>query len=198
MARKREDAVKLTETGARLLSDWLENNGVRRAELGEHLGFPNQMGAHRALTRKGRLTFEQVGRAVALTGGKVTAAELVGEDLAGKVPVLPPVERTAPADEAEGPAEPVATGDGEADVIEMAKRTTAKNIATLEWMRDHAKSQSLRIRAAEQLTFLGHGRPRQQEHKEKVEFPVTDEVVLAKVRRLLEDAKAKLQGESHG
>lgn len=119
----RQDKLKLTETGAAALRDWLRRRGWTLERLAQAAGLPHAMASSRAIKRQGGLTLEQIAKIVSLAGGELTAAQLVGLELAAAVPVLPvappppraapPAVRASPA-ASPHPAEP-ADGDDQAD-----------------------------------------------------------------------------------
>lgn len=192
-----QTTVKLTKYGATSLKAWLDSQGATFVELGEMLG-TNSMAARRLITREGRLSLEQVGKIAAYSDGDLTAETLVGPLLAGRVPAqkIPravEVEKLTPL----APRPRVAKNkNGEKmDVEELAKEYDAENIEVLRYFRDTAKNQNLRVRCALALNEIANGRPGQRERQEKKEYPVRDEELIEKFRRLLEDARARHKKE---
>jgi hypothetical protein len=186
--------VKLTQSGAQALSDWMAAHAATLVELGEACG-THAMAAKRMITLAGRLSLEQVGQVVAFTRGEVSAEALVGCELAPRVPLVAVAPEPALPEEA-APVPPTAphvdSAVGEnVDVEELARATTPENIETLRRLRDSAKSQSLRARCALALNEIANGKPGQRERQEKNEFPVREEELVEKFRKLVLDARAR-------
>lgn len=181
------EKLKLTEAGAAALKAWADRRGVTLADLGDAAG-THIMFARRLLRREGLATLEQLGRIVAYCGGELTAAQLVGLELAASVPtfpvrVLPPASPgSAPAPAAgaiaPGAPPPGAPPAGE----EVAQAPAGSSRKTLEWLRDHARSETLRADCAQKLLKLDEA---EEGEEEKDARPVREVDLIEKFETLL-------------
>jgi hypothetical protein len=191
MARK-EDTLKLTESGAAAVRAWMLRHGVTLVALAQAAGLPHQMAASRAIKREGRLSLEQVGKLVSHAGGELTAAQLVGMDMAAAIPVVavqpPPAPRpasappraTAPALPPEQP-EPGAEAMDD-DGIDLKSLGSEALGVLVEGMRAAAPGSSERRRHADLVRAYVSGKARQAEEKREEPQHVTDDELMRKMQ----------------
>ncbi len=151
------DRLKLTEQGAEALKTWCARRGVTLVALGAAAGVESAMWARRLLRREGLATLEQVGAIVGFCGGEVTGAQLLGLDLAAAVPVVPlrPLRRIGVQLSGVKPAtDAPARAEGELDEDGEPVPPTGSSRKTLEYLRDHARSQALKADCARRLLQL--------------------------------------------
>jgi len=202
-----KDRVRLTEDGARALQAWCKRRDVTLMALGVVVGATNAMWGRRFLHRQGLATLEQVGAIVGFCGGEVSAAQLVGLDLATAVPVMPlrPLRRIgvqpapavapvlgvvagvvpglAPAPAASAPP-PV---EAEVDEYGEPAPPTGSSRKTLEYLRDHARSQALRADCARRL--MQSDADEDARHGGAPERAVRDSDLIEKFQTLLHNAR---------
>jgi hypothetical protein len=199
-----KDRVRLTEDGARALQAWCKRRDVTLMALGVVVGASNAMWGRRFLHRQGLATLEQVGAIVGFCGGEVSAAQLVGLDLATAVPVMPlrplrrigvqpapavaPVLGVVPGPSA-APAPASAPPSGEAEVDEYGEPAppTGSSRKTLEYLRDHARSQALRADCARRL--MQSDADEDARHGGAPERAVRDSDLIEKFQTLLHNAR---------
>lgn len=196
---RQKDRIKLTEDGARALKAWCQRRDVSQVALGAAAGVHNAMWGRRLLRREGLATLEQVGAIVGFCAGEVSAAQLVGLDLATAVPVMPlrPLRRigvqpseATPAGAGGAPGvlpPPPSPGDDEVDEDGEPTPPTGSSRKTLEYLRDHARSQSLRADCARRLIQLEVDED--AKHGGAPERAVRDSDLIEKFQTLLHNAR---------
>lgn len=150
--------MRLEEAGAKALQAWCKARDVSLQVLGEGMGGSHHpvMLARRAMTREGLLTLEQIGRTVSFCAGEVTAAQLVGLDLAAAIPVFPlralPVMVPLPPSVPLPVGLPMHPGDPPPAGAEPAVPLSGR--AMLEHLLAHSGSDRVRLEAARSLVRL--------------------------------------------
>jgi hypothetical protein len=200
-----KDRVRLTEDGARALQAWCKRRDVTLMALSVVVGASNAMWGRRFLHRQGLATLEQVGAIVGFCGGEVSAAQLVGLDLATAVPVMPlrplrrigvqpmsaapPVLGVVPGPAPTPAASAVTSGEVEVEVDEYGEPAppTGSSRKTLEYLRDHARSQALRADCARRL--MQSDADEDARHGGAPERAVRDSDLIEKFQTLLHNAR---------
>lgn len=191
----KEGTLKLTPGGAQALRAWMQRHGVTLAGLAKSAGLPHSMAASRALKLEGRLSLEQVGNLVGCAGGELTAAQLVGLELAAAIPVLPavqppPAPRPASAPpRVDAPAPPPGQPPGQPEIealdddgIDLKSLGSEALGVLVEGMRAAAPGSSERRRHADLVRAYVSGKARQAEEKREEPQHVSDDELMRKMQ----------------
>jgi hypothetical protein len=206
-----KDKLKLTEPGADALRAWMRSRGWTLERLASESGMPHAMACSRALRRQGALTLEQIGRVVALAGGELTAAQLVGLDLAAAIPSLPLVAQRASASAAPPrPSEPVDDEDPDPGTalkdrgdrhLEAAYPGAALTLARAASGEGTPPTPS-QIRSALAVVEIVGGKARQREESQREVAHAPEDQLMARLRlvysQLTGKSVAALEAEERG
>lgn len=197
--------VKFDLNGARKLESWLEKRSIPVVRLSEEMACEHKMALPRALRREGYVLLWQVGRAVAFTGGDVSASDLVGPKLAKAVPLFPSC-----GPRASKPAEGRAEADGRPE-LDPDRRSEAERMMVQSYpdairvFAEAVKGEPVSPAALRAAAFVAEavaGKARQKEAERTVDDHAPDDALLLKLQLIYAQytgrALASIQAEDRG